>query len=135
MDTLTPSQRSQRMALIHGKNTGPELEVRRIVSVMGHHYKRHPSNLPGRPDLVFGTDRKIIFVHGCFWHRHDCAMGRTPKSNVAYWKAKLDTNRKRDLRVIRALRASGWKVMVIWECNLRDKEKVSRRIEKLLNNA
>ncbi|HET6841399.1 MAG TPA: very short patch repair endonuclease [Candidatus Angelobacter sp.] len=117
MDTLTPKQRSERMSLVSHKDTGPELIVRRIVYSLGYRYRLHVRSLPGTPDLVFTKRRKIIFIHGCFWHRHP-RCGRLPKSNKRFWLDKLEQNRKRDLSNLRKLRRNGWKVLVIWECQL-----------------
>jgi DNA mismatch endonuclease (patch repair protein) len=133
MDTLTPRQRSERMSLVRSKDTGPELAVRRLVHRLGYRYRKHGSGLPGRPDLVFAGRRKVIFVHGCFWHRHACALGRMPKSRLKFWRAKLDGNRERDIRVARALRREGWQLLVIWECHVRDTRSVARRVREFLN--
>ena len=120
-DTLTRKQRSERMALIRGKNTRPELIVRRLVHGMGFRYRLHLRSLPGRPDLVFRPLRKAIFVHGCFWHRHEdpsCKLARLPKSRLEFWKDKLESNRKRDLKALKDLRGLGWDVLEVWECQL-----------------
>ena len=117
MDSLTPEQRSWRMSLVRAKDTKPEMRVRRLVHGMGYRYRLHRSDLPGKPDLVFPGRRKVIFMHGCFWHRHGCKMGnRMPKSRVAFWRAKLDGNKRRDRRNHRALRRLGWRVLTVWEC-------------------
>jgi DNA mismatch endonuclease (patch repair protein) len=133
VDTLSPRQRSERMGLIRGKDTTPELAVRRLVHGLGYRYRKHARGLPGKPDLVFSGRRKVIFVHGCFWHRHNCALGRMPKSRLRFWRAKLDGNRARDNRVKRRLRRNGWKVLVIWECQVRDGASVARRVRQFLN--
>src|SRR2546423_15619891 len=105
MDTLTRIERSKRMALIQAKNTGPELFVRRIARSFKVPFRLHEANLPGKPDLVFPTLRKVVFVHGCYWHRHPrCPLARLPKSNLRFWVPKLTENRKRDLRNIAKLR-------------------------------
>ena len=104
MDTLTPSERSKRMGLIRGADTRPELRVRSIVHRCGYRYRLHVPALPGKPDLVFPRLRKVIFVHGCFWHRHpDCSLARLPKSRLHFWLPKLTHNRQRDIRNIRRL--------------------------------
>lgn len=131
MDTLSVSERSARMALVRGKDTGPELAVRRLVHRMGYRYRLHRRQLPGAPDLVFVGRRKVIFVHGCFWHRH-AGCGRTPKSRPEFWVPKLTANRRRDLRNQHALRRLGWQFLVIWECQLRRLALVERRVRRFL---
>lgn len=122
MDTLTPHQRSAQMRSVPGKNTRPELAIRSILHRLGYRFRLHPSFLPGCPDLVFQRRRKVIFVHGCFWHRHEgagCPLTRTPKSNLAYWESKFAKNKVRDQTVIDALKALDWGVLVVWECQVR----------------
>jgi DNA mismatch endonuclease (patch repair protein) len=120
-DRISVRLRSENMRRIKSKNTSPELLVRRLVYALGYRYRLHRKDLPGRPDLVFGPRRKIIFVHGCFWHQHDaCRAGRTPNSNVEYWTPKLALNLERDRKAIEALQAAGWAVMIVWECRTRD---------------
>lgn len=136
MDTLTPTQRSERMARIKSKDTKPELAVRRLVHSMGFRYRLHDKGLPGRPDLVFAGRRKLIFVHGCFWHRHgDCRLARLPKSRLDFWKPKLDANVTRDRAVENQLVALGWKILTIWECEVADETQLSERIKRFLNDA
>ena len=136
MDTLSRAERSERMALIRGRDTKPELLVRRLVYRLGFRYRLHKQVLPGKPDLVFSSRKKVIFVHGCFWHRHPgCALARLPKSRLDFWVPKLSENRQRDLRNIRALRRLGWKTRVVWECELHDinrrkEHKILRFLEK-----
>jgi DNA mismatch endonuclease (patch repair protein) len=120
-DVLTPEQRRRNMAAIKGKNTGPELLVRRLVHRLGYRYRLHVSGLPGKPDLVFGSRKKVIFVHGCFWHRHLCPMGQVrAKTRAEFWDEKLRGNVMRDSRNIERLRSAGWKVHVVWECETRN---------------
>lgn len=120
MDTLSPEDRSNLMGRIRGKNTKPEMVVRRLVHRMGYRYRLHRKDLPGRPDLVFAARRKVIFVHGCFWHQHEgCRLAYKPKTRVAFWHTKLEANRARDTRNQHDLRAAGWDVLVIWECETR----------------
>jgi DNA mismatch endonuclease (patch repair protein) len=133
MDTLTPTQRSERMSLVKSKDTLPELAVRRLVHRLGYRYRKHGRSLPGKPDLVFAGKRKIIFVHGCFWHRHKCALGRIPKSRLDFWEPKLEGNRKRDARNTRQLKSDGWRLLVIWECETRDLEDVGARVREFLD--
>jgi DNA mismatch endonuclease, patch repair protein len=133
MDTLTRTERSKRMALIRGKNTKPELLVRKIARSCGYNFRLHVSSLPGKPDLVFPRLRKVIFVHGCYWHRHPgCSLARLPKSKLRFWVPKLSENRRRDLRNIAKLRRQNWSVSVIWECRLKNKIALAERIVKFL---
>jgi DNA mismatch endonuclease (patch repair protein) len=133
MDTLSPQERSERMSRVKGRDTKPELLVRRLVYGMGYRYRLHAEALPGKPDLVFRQRKCAIFVHGCFWHRHrGCALCRLPKSRLNFWKPKLEGNRKRDLRNQRKLRRDGWRILVIWECELTDERKVRRTVLKFL---
>ncbi|WP_407692890.1 very short patch repair endonuclease [Pyxidicoccus xibeiensis] len=134
MDTLTPKERSARMALIKGRDTKPELLLRQIVSALGYRAKLH-YDLPGRPDFAFPKRRKVIQIHGCFWHRHrarSCPLARLPKSRLDFWLPKLEANRTRDLAKARELRRAGWKLLVIWECQLKDTARVARRISIFL---
>lgn len=124
MDSLTPRERSERMARVKAKNTKPELAVRSLVHRMGFRYRLHGKGLPGRPDLVFARRRKAIFVHGCFWHRHrGCRLARLPKTRLDFWLPKLDANAARDRKVERQLAELGWKIMVIWECEVKDQQR------------
>lgn len=118
-DKLTAERRSANMSRIRNKDTKPEMIVRRIVHGLGYRYRLHRKDLPGKPDLVFGPRKKVIFVHGCFWHGHEragCLDARRPKSNTDYWNPKLTRNKERDAERIGALQADGWDVLVIWEC-------------------
>ena len=116
-DPLTPQERSKRMSLVRSKDTKPELRVRRLVHSLGYRYRLQARDLSGRPDLVLRSRRKVIFVHGCFWHQHNCQMGnRIPKTRVSFWREKLKGNEKRDAAIMRQLRNDGWAVLVIWEC-------------------
>ena len=136
-DTLSTRERSARMALVRGTDTKPERLVRRIVHSMGFRYRLHVGNLPGRPDLVFPRLQKVIFVHGCFWHRHrkrNCRLARLPKSHLDFWETKLEGNRLRDLRNKRLLRAAGWGVMEVWECEMQNLETLSSRLRYFLEN-
>jgi DNA mismatch endonuclease (patch repair protein) len=133
MDTLSPQERSERMSLVKAKDTKPELLVRRLIYGMGYRYRLHAKSLPGKPDLVFRKRKCAIFVHGCFWHRHSgCPLCRLPKSRLRFWKPKLEGNRRRDLRNQLKLRRSGWRILVIWECQLADEKKLTRKILKFL---
>ena len=134
-DTLTPKQRSERMSRVRGADTKPEMRVRRVVHGMGYRYRLHRRNLPGTPDLVFAPRRKVIFVHGCYWHRHPdpkCPLARLPKSRLEFWLPKLEGNRRRDGLNQAKLRKMGWEILVIWECQLRSQASLQGRIAKFL---
>lgn len=134
VDSLTSEERSEIMARVRSKNSGPEMLVRKIVFAMGYRYRLHARSLPGCPDLVFRSQHKVIFVHGCFWHRHaNCALARMPKSRIDFWTAKLEGNRKRDKRNKRALSREGWKILTIWECELNDAVRLESRIRRFLD--
>lgn len=118
-DCFTPTQRSAVMRAVKGRDTSAELRLRRLLWAAGHRYRLSTSDLPGRPDLIFPGRRLAVFMHGCFWHGHDCRRGaRVPKSNGAYWAGKIARNRTRDEAVGVALQALGWRVVVVWECAL-----------------
>lgn len=134
MDHLSKPARSALMRRVRRSGTGPELAVRRLVYSMGYRYRLCVAALPGRPDLVFRSRRKVIFVHGCFWHRHTCSRGKAPLSNADYWIAKFDANAKRDRRVQDQLESTGWKVLVVWECETRNLEALASRIDIFLKN-
>jgi len=134
VDSLTPKERSEIMARVRAKDTRPEMAVRRLIFALGFRYRLHERKLPGCPDLVFRSRRKVIFVHGCFWHRHtNCALARIPKSRVDFWTAKLEGNRQRDERNKRALTREGWKVLIIWECQIADAARLEARIRRFLD--
>ena len=119
VDFLTPAQRSERMSRIRGKDSQPELALRRVLHRLGLRYRLHAKELPGKPDLVFPRYKTVVFVHGCFWHRHEgCKIATTPKSNTPFWVEKFDKNVVRDSRVATTLRDLGWHVFVVWECEL-----------------
>lgn len=135
MDTLKPAERSARMAMVRGRDSKPEMLVRRLVHAMGFRYRLHDRRLPGSPDLVFPRLRKVIFVHGCFWHRHpdpECKLARMPKSRLDFWEPKLQGNRERDLRFQVKLEALGWQIFVVWECRMRDKEQLENDLRMFL---
>ncbi|ARN18442.1 very short patch repair endonuclease [Piscinibacter gummiphilus] len=115
-DTISRSARSELMGRVRQKDTKPEMVVRRILHSAGFRYVLHPGGLPGRPDIVFPRYGVVLFVHGCFWHGHDCRAGRAPSSNSSYWSTKIAENRCRDERKSRELQSLGWRVAVIWEC-------------------
>lgn len=128
-DTRTPEQRRRIMQSVKTENTGPELVVRRLLHGMGYRYRLHRRDLPGKPDIVFVSRHKAIFVHGCFWHGHDCPKGRLPKSRLDYWQPKLDKNMARDRTKIEQLASLGWSVLVIWQCETVDKEVLAVRLQ------
>lgn len=127
------STRRRTMQAVKGQNTGLEMTVRRLMHGMGYRYRLHRKDLPGKPDLTFPGYRKVIFVHGCFWHGHDCKRGaRIPKNNREYWISKICRNRERDSRNIKALEQEGWKVAVIWECQVKNKENLRQTIKAFM---
>lgn len=133
MDRISRERRSANMAAIRGRDTGPELAVRRILRSLGIGYRLHGRGLPGRPDIVMHGRRSIIFVHGCFWHRHErCRYAYSPKSREDFWESKFAGTVARDLRNLRLLRESGWSVLVIWECETADVKVTKRRIISFL---
>lgn len=134
MDKLSPEHRSENMRNIRGKNTSPELAVRKLCRELGFSgYRLHRKELPGKPDLVWLGRKLAIFVHGCFWHGHDCSEGlRKPKSNRSYWIPKIERNQQRDAESISNLRAAGWNVLVIWECEIAEQGHLSQKLLKFL---
>lgn len=133
VDVHTPEQRHRNMAAIKSKDTKPEMVVRRIVHAMGYRYRLHVADLPGKPDLVFPRLSKVIFVHGCFWHMHQCANGMIiPKTNAWFWKTKRDSNIQRDRMIRRKLTRGGWRTLTLWECQTRSRESIERRLIKFL---
>jgi DNA mismatch endonuclease, patch repair protein len=131
----SPEARRRTMQAVKSKDTSPEMLVRRVLHARGYRYRLHGKNLPGSPDLVFSHRKKVIFVHGCFWHGHHCARGnRVPVQNREYWVEKIERNRKRDQKVARLLRQFGWKRKVIWECSLGYPERVMSVLEEFLRD-
>jgi len=131
-DTLTPAQRSKCLAAIRGKDTKPERVVRSILHRLGCRFALHRAGLPGKPDIVMPARGVVVFVHGCYWHMHRCKRGRsTPATHAAFWRIKRDRNRERDRKTLAALRCAGWRVVVVWECELKSR-KIWRVIERLL---
>jgi DNA mismatch endonuclease (patch repair protein) len=133
VDSLTKEQRSERMSRIRGKDSAAELAVRRLVFSMGYRYRLHGKGLPGKPDLVFPSRHKVIFVHGCFWHQHGCGRYKEPKSNVEFWLPKLQSNLERDQRNTKALADLGWSHLVVWECEIRDEVRLKGLIKTFLD--
>lgn len=136
MDTLTRRERSERMSRVRSTNTQLEMTVRRLAHGMGYRYRLHKKDLPGKPDMVFSSSRKIILIHGCFWHRHDdpsCPLARLPKSRLSFWLPKLNANKARDGKVRARLKGLGWRVLTIWECQVRDADVLKKRISEFLD--
>ncbi|MEW6262375.1 MAG: very short patch repair endonuclease [Thermodesulfobacteriota bacterium] len=131
-DPLTPMERSERMSRIRNADTKPEMIVRRLVHGMGYRYRLHARDLPGNPDLVFRSRKKVIFVHGCFWHQHGCRQYRMPRTKKSFWEPKLAKNKARDALVRRELRSLGWGAMVVWECQIKREAVLRKRIERFL---
>jgi DNA mismatch endonuclease (patch repair protein) len=120
------------MRSVGARDTGPELVVRRLLHRGGYRYRLYRHDLPGRPDLVFPSRKKVIFIHGCFWHGHRCSKGKLPKSRPEYWIAKINTNRERDARIITRLKQLGWKSLTVWQCELKQLGAVERTLRKFL---
>lgn len=135
-DVHSKAGRSRNMAAIKGKDTKPELVVRRLVHRLGFRYGLHCRDLPGKPDLVFRSRRKILFVHGCFWHMHDCRFGRVvPQTRTDFWQGKRLSNLDRDRKAVEALSRLGWSIHVVWECELRDMVSLQSRLRGFLSGA
>ena len=135
VDVHPPATRKLNMSRIRSKNTKPELAVRELIRKVGYGYRLHAKDLPGKPDLVFRGKKKVIFVNGCFWHRHTCDLGGVrSKTNSDFWENKILSNVQRDQRNIKQLQALGWGTLVIWECELRDKSQLELRLQKFLGD-
>ena len=135
MDTLTPEKRSALMAKVKGRDTGPERVVRRLVWSLGHRYRLNRADLPGKPDLVFASKKKVIFIHGCFWHRHSCRRGVSfPSTRVEFWLEKFARTKTRDASVLAELEGLGWSVLVVWECELADREALTRKLTEFFKS-
>ncbi|NHK28910.1 DNA mismatch endonuclease Vsr [Parvularcula flava] len=119
MDNLSTADRRKTMRSVRSKDTGPEMRIRRILHKAGYRYRLHRSDLPGKPDLVFSTRRKVIFVHGCFWHGHHCKKGTPPSSNKEFWEPKLARNRERDIENLQKLTKMRWNTLTLWECEIK----------------
>ncbi|MBY0475380.1 MAG: very short patch repair endonuclease [Nitrosomonas sp.] len=133
LDTITKEKRSEIMSKVRSKNTSPELAVRKLVFSLGYRYRLHAKNLPGKPDLVFSGRKKVIFVHGCFWHGHDCTRGSAPATNKEFWLPKLEKNKVRDAETFRLLNSMSWSVLVIWQCQMKDEDDLKTTIINFLN--
>ncbi|QNN45361.1 DNA mismatch endonuclease Vsr [Thermomonas brevis] len=132
MDRLSPERRSWLMSRIRGANTKPEIQVRSLLHRMGYRFRLHRRDLPGTPDIVLPGRRVVVFVHGCFWHGHACKRTKMPKSREDYWLEKIEGNRRRDARKRKELRELGWKVVIVWECEIKRSERLARRMRATL---
>lgn len=134
VDTLSPAQRSERMSRIRSRNTKPEIALRRALHRLGFRFRLHGQLLPGKPDIVLPRHRIAIFVHGCFWHRHEgCKIATTPKSNTDFWVGKFDRNVARDAKNIEELERAGWRVIIAWECEVSSSARASEKAGELAN--
>lgn len=135
MDRITSAERSAQMSLVKSKDTGPELVVRKLAHSLGYRYRLHGAGLPGKPDLVFSKRKKIVFVHGCFWHRHvACRRATTPATNLEYWLPKFERTVERDLRNIERLAELGWSSLVLWECELKNTGALAEKLMAFLDS-
>jgi DNA mismatch endonuclease (patch repair protein) len=133
IDRIDPARRSRNMSRVRSVNTGPEQAVRRQLFKLGYRFRLHARHLPGRPDIVFPGRRAVIFVHGCFWHRHEgCKHASMPSTRVEFWTAKFAENQRRDLAAVRVLEETGWRVLVVWECETYRPEELADRFSQLL---
>jgi DNA mismatch endonuclease, patch repair protein len=129
----SPAQRSATMRAVKSRDTGPEIVVRALLRGFAPHYRLHRKELPGNPDIAYIGKKRAIFVHGCFWHGHDCPRGaRAPKANAAYWRAKIERNRARDDKNLAALAALGYRALIVWECELKDRAATESRLREFL---
>ncbi len=128
MDRISPERRSENMARIGAKNTGPELSVRRLLHRLGFRFRLHRTDLPGKPDVVLPRWKTVVFIHGCFWHGHSCPRGSRPTTNVEYWDEKFRKNSERDARAVEALEAAGWRTLTVWQCELNDPESLGAKL-------
>jgi DNA mismatch endonuclease (patch repair protein) len=134
-DVFSADKRSRIMSRIRGYDTEPELKIRSLIHRMGYRFRVHQDKLPGNPDIVLNKYKKVIFIHGCFWHGHKgCIRSKRPTSNISFWQNKLDKNIARDKRVRRELRNLGWRYLVIWQCEVKKGDKLQKKIENFLKN-
>lgn len=131
-DVVSPATRSRMMSGIRGKDTKPELAIRRGLHALGFRYRLHVRNLPGKPDIVLPRWRAVIFVHGCFWHGHDCHLFKWPRTRTEFWRQKITTNRQNDEKAVAALHAQGWRVLIVWECAL--KGRTRRNLDETISS-
>jgi DNA mismatch endonuclease (patch repair protein) len=132
-DKVSREQRSANMRAVRSRNTQPEVRVRQIAHALGYRFRLHFRKLPGNPDIAFPGRRKAVFVHGCFWHRHKgCRRASIPKSNRAFWRAKLARNASRDAEELAAIRKQGWRALVVWECEIKNERRLAARLRRFL---
>jgi DNA mismatch endonuclease (patch repair protein) len=134
MDIMSRQQRSERMSLIRSKNTTPELIVRSLLHRLGYRFRVHKRELPGNPDVVLPSRRCAVFIDGCFWHGHKCSIGHIPQSNSEYWNEKITRTKLRDLRIRRLLKKEGWRIFVVWECEIKNTKTLTKRLTCFLDN-
>ena len=132
-DRLSSERRSRLMQAVKSKNTAPERTVRSLLHALGYRFRLHRRDLPGTPDIVLPGRRCAIFVHGCYWHAHGCRIGRPPKSRLDYWAPKLEANKVRDSRKLAELEAAGWRVLIVWQCELRGLEVLAKKLKEFLD--
>ena len=134
MDRISEEHRSWNMSRIRSKNTSPERKLRSLLHALGYRFRLHRRDLPGQPDIVLPRFRAVVFVHGCYWHRHrNCRYAYTPKTRVEFWRSKFDENVERDRQALRSLRELGWRVLVVWECEIPDEKALTRRLRRFLS--
>ncbi len=133
-DSLTKAQRSRVMSRVKNKDTKPEVRVRSMLHRMGYRFRLHRRDLPGAPDIVLPRHGSVVFVHGCFWHNHDCPRGKRPSSRKEFWDAKLDANVERDRANREALEEQGWRVLTVWECELKDSDAVRDTLRRFMED-
>jgi DNA mismatch endonuclease (patch repair protein) len=132
-DKISKERRSANMRAVRSRNTRPEIRVRQIAHGLGYRFRLHRRDLPGKPDIVFPRHQKAIFVHGCFWHQHNgCRRASVPQSNPRFWRTKLARNAARDAKQLAAIRKRGWRVLVVWECEIKDKKRLTARLRRFL---
>jgi DNA mismatch endonuclease (patch repair protein) len=132
-DNRSTALRSKTMSAVRQKNTGPEMAVRRLLHSLGYRYRLHQKALPGHPDLVFVSKRKVVFVHGCFWHGHGCSKGKLPKSRLDYWEPKIEQNKNRDRSNEKRLMELGWNVCIVWQCEIADPGDLKVKLTRFLS--
>ena len=132
-DTVSKEQRSANMSAVRSRNTGPEIRVRQIAHGLGYRFRLHRRELPGKPDIAFPGRQKVVFVHGCFWHQHKgCPRASIPESNSEFWRNKLSRNMVRDAKQVAAIKKSGWRVLVVWECETKNERRLAARLRRFL---
>jgi DNA mismatch endonuclease Vsr len=135
MDIMSKQERSQRMSLIRSQNTTPELVVRSLIHHLGFRFRLHRRDLPGHPDVVFPSRRCVVFIDGCFWHGHECSIGHIPYSNSEYWQEKIARTKLRDSKNRKLLRKKGWRALIVWECEIKNTEELTKRLRRFLEDS